>query len=450
MPLRCFPWIFPPRVKKHGKNFMRVEKTKHPPCGWNSFDSYGLFIDETRALANLEAFVEKLQPSGFEYFCIDGGWYSDYAFLSDSTARIDKREAVNHMDEWGRFVPSPSRFPRGMKFLAEACHARGVKFGLHIQRGIGRAAVAANTPVLGTNVRAADIADLSSFCSWLPFMAGIDMARPGAQAYYDSWIGLLAEWGVDFIKADDIVAYPEEIEAVAAAIDKVDRPILLSLSPGRDPFQPDWPVYERCANMLRITHDIWDRPKDLLTAFSRWEKWEDFGGPSCWLDLDMIPFGALQVYAREAAADADLSGFGTARQCSLTPAQKRTFMVQRALASSPLFFGGELTQTPEEDFALVTHPGLLECNRAGQTARRIYGRRHVDIRRKEAPGGHGWLGVFNTHSSPAKVALPLDALGFSGGAPQQLTDVWSGRPLSPANGCLTWNLDSMDVALVKF
>lgn len=431
--------------------FMRVPKTEFPPCGWNSFDCYGLFINETQALANLEVFVEKLKPSGFEYFCLDGGWYSDYAFLSDPAAPINKRKAVNHIDEWGRFVPSPSRFPRGMGFLADACHDRGVKFGLHIQRGIGRVAVERNTPVMGTNVRASDIADLSSTCPWLPFMAGVDMARPGAQAYYDSWIGLLAEWGVDFIKADDIVAYPDEIEAVAAAIDKVERPILLSLSPGKDPFRPDWPVFERCANMLRITTDIWDRNGDLTLAFSNWEKWEDYGGPSCWLDLDMIPFGALQVYAQQASENAELSGFGTARQSLLSPAQKRTFIAQRALASSALFFGGELTMTPDEDFALVTHPGLLECNRSGRPAKRIYSRRHVDVRRKEAANrGHGYLGIFNTHIVPADVALPLDALGFATGHPVEFVDVWTGKPVPPVQGRLLLNIEPLDVAVLKF
>ena len=55
-------------------------KTQVPPCGWNSYDSYGTTIDEAEAYANLKAFVEKLKPAGYEYFVLDAGWYLKYTF----------------------------------------------------------------------------------------------------------------------------------------------------------------------------------------------------------------------------------------------------------------------------------------------------------------------------------------------------------------------------------
>ncbi|GAA3263777.1 hypothetical protein GCM10020258_29520 [Sphingomonas yabuuchiae] len=61
-----------------------------------------------------------------------------------------------------------------------------------------------NLPILGTRYRAADIADTSSICTWNPDMYGVDMTRPGAQAYYDSVFALYASWGVDFVKMDDM------------------------------------------------------------------------------------------------------------------------------------------------------------------------------------------------------------------------------------------------------
>jgi hypothetical protein len=42
----------------------------------------------------------------------------------------------------------------------------------------------------------------------------------------------MADWGVDYLKYDDMVPYPREIEGIANAIDQCGRPIVLSLSPG--------------------------------------------------------------------------------------------------------------------------------------------------------------------------------------------------------------------------
>jgi alpha-glucosidase (family GH31 glycosyl hydrolase) len=83
-------------------------------------------------------------------------------------------------------------------------HSKGLKFGIHIMRGIPRQAVAKNTPVFGTNVRAQDIALKNSTCPWNPDMYGVDATKPEGQAYYNSIIQMYADWGVDYIKVDDI------------------------------------------------------------------------------------------------------------------------------------------------------------------------------------------------------------------------------------------------------
>jgi len=167
----------------------------------------------------------------------------------------------------------------------------------------------------------------------------------------------------------------------------------------------------------------------------------------------MIPFGALQVYAKQASANEDLSGVGISRQSQLTSAQKRSFITQRALASSPLFFGGELTMIPEEDFALVTHPAMLECLRMGRPAKRIYGRKHIDIRRKNDPQnpGSGYLGIFNTHIAPADLSLSPTDLGFSQQeVPVKLASLWDHASFQFQNQRLRIQIAPGDVALLKF
>lgn len=80
----------------------------------------------------------------------------------------------------------------------------GLKFGLHLMRGTPRLAVERNLAIPGTPYRAADIADRTNGCYWNPDMCGVDMAKPGAQAYYNSVFDLYASWGLDVIKVDDM------------------------------------------------------------------------------------------------------------------------------------------------------------------------------------------------------------------------------------------------------
>ena len=106
----------------------------------------------------------------------------------------------------------------GSGALADYVHAKGLKFGIHIMRGIPRQAVERNLPIKGTKYRAAGVADRENFCRWNPDMWGVDTTKPGSQEYYDSIVELYASWGVDFIKADDMGSHlyqPAEMKALS-------------------------------------------------------------------------------------------------------------------------------------------------------------------------------------------------------------------------------------------
>lgn len=438
---------------------MRVESLPHPPLGWNSFDCHGVFINEAQALANLEVFVQRLKPHGYEYFCLDAGWYSEYDFQFSEGTSASREGRTTNMDEYGRYVASPKLFPRGLRYLADRCHEQGVKFGIHIMRGIPRMAVEQNTPILGSDQRAADIADTSDVCLWSTSMFGVDMTKPGAQAYYDSVVAYLAENGVDFIKADDITDFPAEVEAVANAIAKVDRPIVLSLSPGDSTSRTNFAVYQKMANMIRLTGDVWDRPFDLRKVFDRWELWEDLGGPECYLDFDMIPFGELQVY-RESGGDNDsLSGVGGRRSCQFSLPAKQTFLTQRALAASPLIMGGELTMSSDQDFDLITNSEMLACNQNGAPGKVIYSKAYCDVRKAvhRDDSTHGWLGLFNRWEQepgfPAQSRswiLSAANLGFGQDHPKRFFDIWGYREIDFSSGQLSVEIDPLGVLFLRY
>ena len=215
---------------------MTLKPALTPPMGWNSWDCYGTTVTEEEVLANARFMAEHLAPFGWDIIVIDADW-------SDPGARSHgyNEEAALHIDEFGRLVPDPVRFPSaadgaGFGPLAAEIHALGLRFGIHIMRGIPRRAVAANSPILGSDARAADVADPGNRCEWNPHYLGLDHSRPGAQAYYDSLAALYAQWGVDFVKADDLL-WPyqrADIESFSGALRRSLHDFQLSLSPGRD------------------------------------------------------------------------------------------------------------------------------------------------------------------------------------------------------------------------
>src|SRR5689334_80708 len=137
-----------------------------PPMGWNSWNSFATTITEAQALETAAIMAAKLLPFGYDVFTIDIQWYEPGASSYEYS-----RTPQTTLDAYGRCVPAPNRFPSakdgtGFTAIGEKVHALGLKFGIHIMRGIPRRAVEQNLPVLGSNVRAGDIADPTSICSW--------------------------------------------------------------------------------------------------------------------------------------------------------------------------------------------------------------------------------------------------------------------------------------------
>ena len=214
-----------------------------PPMGWNSWDCYGASVREDEVRGNAEYMAKHLKPYGWEYVVVDIQWYEPGAVSSRYRPFVPLE-----MDEYSRLIPAANRFPsaaggKGFKPIADYVHSLGLKFGIHIMRGIPRQAVHANTKIKGTNARARDIAHTNSICPWNTDMYGVDPNKEGAQEYYNSLFELYAEWGVDYVKVDDIAAsrlygiHAEEIAMIRRAIDHCGRPMVLSLSPGPAPLE---------------------------------------------------------------------------------------------------------------------------------------------------------------------------------------------------------------------
>ncbi|MFG0256132.1 MAG: NPCBM/NEW2 domain-containing protein [Rhodopirellula sp. JB053] len=358
--------------------------------GWNSWDTFGTSITEKQARSQADAMAKHLLPSGYDIFTVDIQWYQPTA----KTHHYDADAIYSlSMDEYGRLTPAVNRFPSaagdaGFKPLADYVHSKGLRFGIHIMRGIPKQAVKDNTPVLGTDVRAKDVAITSSTCPWNPDMYGVDASNPSGQAYYDSIVQLYASWGVDYIKCDDISrpyddVQKAEIEALRKAIDKTERPILLSLSPGATPLSAGEHVMNH-ANLWRITDDFWDRWGLLREMFERVHAWEPFRRPGAWPDADMIPIGIVD--------------FG--RPTKFTPDEQTTMMSLWSIARSPLIFGGDMTKLDDFTLSMLTNPEVLAVNQNSTNNRRVSRKDNLIVWAADVPDSSDrYVALFNAQSN---------------------------------------------------
>lgn len=411
-----------------------------PPLGFNSYDSYRSRLTEDKAYALIDVMAEKYLAFGYEYFVMDAGWYS--------TFNPEKHQDLK-LESFGVNVVRRAYFPNGIEKLADYAHKKGLKFGVWFMRGISRDAVKQNLPIPGTPYFASDIADTNSICGWSRSNYGVNMTKPGAQVYYNTVIDSLANWGIDFIKVDDMVPNPPEIIAIARAIEEGGHTMIYSLSPGDVHHPAHLPYYKR-ANILRVTRDIWDNPLSIEKGFIAWEKFQFVSGPGFWLDLDMIPFGRLDVVYNERT-----------RQSQLNQNQMKTFITQRAMAASPLLIGGDLLTMDDYSYSLLTNREMLACNQNGVTGVNVYQAGNIDVwlTPNKTDPRMGWIGIFNRTTTNRKTILTKQDLGFVAfeasynviPAPQniELKDVWSDGVIRIENK-YTFTLPAEGVAFFKF
>ena len=367
-------------TEKPSKTSHQVAQT--PPMGWNSFDAYDSRITEEEFLKCAEVIRDKFLPTGWDTVVVDYIWFykSPGSPIADPTKRhghpnirfAESGEPLDKVaiDANGRLQPAPERFPsaaggKGFKPLADKIHAMGLKFGIHIMRGIHRQAVWDDLPVKGSNATAKDIAEPADTCTWCNHMYGVDASKAGAAEYYDSLFKLYAEWGVDFVKADDVLFHPyhdRELELMHAAIQKCGRLIVLSTSCGDAPPSRAEHISKHC-NLWRISADFWDNWTSLRRNFDLLGAWSPSIAPGSWPDADMIPIGKLCL---------DNRPHGEERMSEFTPDEQRTLMTLWCIARSPLMWGGDPLSLDDASLALLTNPEVLAVNQASTDNRQLY------------------------------------------------------------------------------
>lgn len=414
-----------------------------PPMGWNSWDSYGTAVTEEEVLANARFMAENLLSYGWDTIIVDIQWY-------EPTARAGgyNDEPPVELDAYGRQIPAVNRFPsaaegRGFAPLAGAVHELGLRFGLHIMRGIPRSAVARNLPVKDTDYTARQVADTSSTCEWNPDNFGLNHDHPGAQAYYDAQLAQFAEWGVDFVKADDMLApyHDREIAAYAAAIRRTGRDIALSLSPGTELSTEHIDSLRANSSMWRVSNDLWDRWSDVYDQFGRMARWAPFSRPGAWADADMLPLGHIGIRAER----------GVDRHSLLTLDEQRTLMSLWVVSRSPLMFGGDLPSSKPETIDLLTNADVIRLLRNSERNREVLREGDLIVWTAVATDADArYAAIFWTGEEATTRRVPLSSMGIAAESDHTAVDLWSAKRVDLGGSDLALEVPAHGSRLLRF
>jgi hypothetical protein len=394
-----------------------------PPMGWNSYDAYGASIKESEVVAQAQALKATLQPFGWNTVVIDYRWY----------------DPEDTLDSNGRYLPSSSKYPsatgtNGLKSVAAQVHALGLGFGIHIMRGIPRAAVTANAPIANSTYHAADAANTNDPCPWDQHMWGVNGSSAAGQAWYDALFAQYAQWGIDFIKIDDMLNnstktyHQAEADAIRKSVNKSGRAIVVSFSPGAD--DPSWlpssvADLNADADMWRIVDDFWDfnAITNLPGVFTAAGTWQAASGlaQGHWPDTDMLPLGYLGPRCEWHASG----------ETTFTHNDQVTILSLWSILPSPLIFGGNVqsltsdTTTGPWTVALLTNEEVLAVNQdaLGTHAKRIAQQGTTEVWARDLSGGRKAVALFNRGTADATVSATFSQLGVSG--TPAVRDLWN-------------------------
>ena len=422
-----------------------------PVLGWSTWSFFrntsDAAVDEAAARALQQSGLERL---GYRYVNQDDFWY-----------QCPGRQGPN-VDRFGRWVTRADKFPsgpggeNGIQVVASYVHSLGLKFGIYVTPGISDQAVAKNTPILGTNYTADDIATKVRQNNYnCGGMTGINYAKPGAQAYVNSIVDELARWGVDYIKLDGITdANTADIAAWSNAIRQLGRPMQLdvtegsytiALGPTLDQYATQWEYSQDIENYGGKGLTNYPNVQRRFTTLALWEP--TYGGRvfDGYNDFDSVEVGNCNN------AVGSTNQFGSVSYPDgdgLTFSERQTVLSLWALAASPQILGTNLTQLCRTDMRLLMNRSVLSVEQDGIDASMIVNKNTEKVIAKTEQSGAVAVGLFNTTSKPEVVSTTASAIGLPAGGHYLRTNLWT-HQVTRSGSTISANVPAHGVAFYQ-
>ncbi len=387
-----------------------------PPMGWNSWNVWGMAIDDAKVRAAADAFVSAgLIDHGWTYINMDDGW----ARTGEGEDRPNKDKSMFGpvRDAGGRVLPN-RKFP-DMHALTGYVHARGLKIGIYSSPGEWTCGGVAGS--LGH-----EASDAATFSDW-----GIDYLK------YD-W----CSYGREYDRARR--ANPDASERVLRmapyvlmrdALRAQQRDIVYSLCQYGDNQVWEWGA-DVDGQLWRTTGDISDSWGSMSSIGFRQEKAAPHAGPGHWNDPDMLVVGKV--------------GWGpNVRPTRLTPNEQYTHISLWAMSSAPMLIGCDLTQLDRFTLGLLTNDEVIDIDQdpLGKQATRVAGDEVHSVYAKPLEDGSIAIGLFNRDEEPATISVSWHDLGLSGA--QRARDVWSQKDIGERVDAVSETVPPHGVKLLK-
>jgi alpha-galactosidase len=356
-----------------------------PPMGWNSWNKFACDVNEQKVRDVADAMVSSgMRDAGYVYVVVDDCWQGP-------------------RDADGFITADPTRFPSGMKALADYVHAKGLKFGVYSDAG-------------------------RLTCG----------GRPGSQGHEYQDAITYARWGVDYLKYDWCYSGTRNAEEayalMADALKATGRPIVFSMCEWGN--NKPWLWASKIGNLWRTTGDItdlWEGKRGfswgVLNLADMNEPLWPYAGPGHWNDPDMLEVG----------------------NGGMTDTEYRSHFSLWAIMAAPLIAGNDIATMDEATRQILMNTEVIAINQdaAGVQGRRVRDDGDLEVWVKPLAGGARAVLLFNRGAEPADIAVSWEELGYPAGLRARVRDLWAHRDLAPTRGRISASVPSHGVVMLK-
>ncbi|MEO6910361.1 MAG: ricin-type beta-trefoil lectin domain protein [Edaphobacter sp.] len=381
-----------------------------PPMGWNDWAHYQCGYTAQDILANARALVKTgLAARGYDTVTIDDCWMQ------------------KDRDASGNLQADPQRFPQGMKSVAQAVHALGLKFGIYEDSG---------------------------YLTCGKF-AGSGEPDGGGKDHFLQDARLFASWGVDYLKLDGCNLYVPKGSSTAdvyrkayaaqhAALKMVNRPIVFSES--APAYFQDTPEWYDVLTWVRDYGQLWREGTDMANFHAKSPDTPRFHSV-LWNYAYNLPLGRFQKPGNWNDPDFIIGGDN-----GMSQAETRSQVALWSMMSAPLILSSNVEKLSAESVAVLGNKAVIAVDQdaLGRMATLVRRSSVMDVLFKPLSGGDAAVAVLNRGTAPMQVELRPADLGFSSnpGCRLDAQDLWNGKRLGDA-ASLQANVAAHDTAIWK-
>jgi len=348
--------------------------------GWNSWNNFGCNPSESLIKGVADTFVSSgMAAAGYQYVNIDDCW-------------------MGGRDANGNLQADASKFPSGIKALADYVHGKGLKLGIY------------EVPYTTT-------------CA----------GKTGGQGHEVQDANTFAGWGVDYLKYDDCRGQLSAFKTMHDALIATGRPIFYSINPVYGPgscVPPTCSVDEvKLTNMWRIGFDITNTWASFTGLIDIDNPLAQYAGPGHWNDPDMLEVG------RGMSADEDRSHFG-----------------MWAMLAAPLIAGNDLSKMSATTKAILTNTDVIAVDQdpLGKQATVVATSGANQVWAKKLSGTNTYaVALFNRSGGATTMTVQWSQIGLPSGS-ATVRDLYAQKDLGPFTGSYTsGSIPSHGIVMLK-